>query len=141
MRAYSWLERVTITAGFGLAQCLVLAWVFVATGAAATTPTVHPARSGAIRTLITPATLSTRQHSVPPLIVHEHRDTLCCALRTKSLDDDDAIQDDAPPIGLVASSGRLPALQPLGTLSVRHVIARGYHGPNRRSPRGPPAAS
>ena len=54
--------------------------------------------------------------------------------RPASVADNDAIQDDAPPIG-AAESGRPPVLEPLGALIARRFIAHGCTESCRRRDR------
>ena len=115
----------------GFRRCLgALAWCLLATFAAA--PVIRPADLA--RLAFPPFSSSS------DLVLGDVPSTFHAGSRPASVADNNAIQDDAPPIG-VAESGRPPVLEPLGTLVARQHIARGCAESCRRSPRGPPARS
>ena len=74
------------------------------------------------------------------LVLGDVPSTFHAGSRPASVADNDAIQDDASPIG-AAESGRPPVLEPLGALIARRFMAPARAESCRRSPRGPPARS
>jgi hypothetical protein len=140
MRVISWLKRLTAPQRFLLGMGLFVVCVS-AVALSADQPSVSLGRRLGRRSVPGPEPVPAARRAsarlvldgAPTGVYRRSKGTLAAA--------DDAIQDDAPPIGLADSYGHSPALEPLGTLSAHHVIARGHAGASRPNPRGPPASS
>jgi len=142
MRFTSLIERLRLTAAGTVGVGLALTAILCTTSSEDVTRLVKaPHFTGGAPRCKMPASSSARRRTLVPVI---RRANLVAVLRRGSRSvpgggADDAIQNDAPPIGLAEPCGHSPALEPVGTLSAFLVVARGQAAINRPGSRGPPA--